>query len=72
MTVAMARGLLYVLSTYVAIGTLLAVPFVVSGIGRVDPAARAAPWTFRALVFPGVVAFWPLLLRRWLTAKAVR
>jgi len=72
MTVTMARALLYVLSTYVAIGTLVAVPFVAFGIGRVDPAAREAPWTFRALVFPGAVAFWPLLLRRWISARGLR
>jgi hypothetical protein len=72
MTVAMARALLYALSTYVAIGTLVAVPFVTSGIGRIDPAAKSAPWTFRALVFPGVVAFWPVFLHRWMSAKGAR
>jgi hypothetical protein len=55
--------------TYVAIGLIVAVPFLAFGIGRIDPAAKAAPWTFRALVFPGVVALWPLLARRWLRSK---
>jgi hypothetical protein len=72
MTVGMARSLLYVLSAYVAIGIVVAVPFVASGIGKIDPAAKVAPWSFRVLVFPGVVAFWPLFLRRWMTAKAGR
>jgi hypothetical protein len=66
MSVAIAQVLLRALAAYAVLGTIVAVPFVIFGIGRIDPAARSAPWTFRALVFPGVVAFWPLLLSRWL------
>ena len=68
MSVAIAHALLVALAAYAVVGTVVAVPFVIAGIGRVDPAARSAPWTFRALVFPGVVALWPLLLSRWLKA----
>lgn len=59
------QGLLSVLALYVAIGLVVAVPFVLFGIGRVDRAAKGAPWTFRLLVFPGVIAMWPYMLRRW-------
>ena len=38
---------------------------VTAGVQRVDPEARGAGFGFRTLIFPGVVAFWPLLLRRW-------
>jgi len=72
MSVAVARGALFAVATYLAIGSLVAVPFLIFGIGRVDPAAKAAPWTFRALVFPGVVAMWPLALRRWLSPRRGR
>jgi hypothetical protein len=54
---------------YVAIGSVLAVPFLIFGIGRVDHAARGAPVLFRLLVLPGVVALWPLMLRRWLSPR---
>jgi hypothetical protein len=72
MIVDVARGALFAVATYLAIGSLVAVPFLIFGIGRVDPAAKAAPWTFRALVFPGVVAMWPLVVRRWLSSRRGR
>lgn len=64
------HGILWIAGSYLAIGSIVAVPFVIYGIGRVDPAAKAAPWSFRVLVVPGVVAFWPLLARRWLAARS--
>jgi hypothetical protein len=66
------RGVLFAVATYLAIGSIVAVPFVLFGIGRIDPSARGAPLTFRALVFPGVVAMWPLILRRWVSSRRVR
>jgi hypothetical protein len=70
MGIEFVRGAIWVAGIYLATGVIVAVPFVVFGIGRVDPAAKAAPWTFRALVLPGVVALWPLLAQRWLRSKA--
>ena len=66
------RAALLAVATYLAIGSIVAVPFVLFGIGRIDPFARGAPLTFRALVFPGVVALWPLILRRWLGPRRAR
>jgi hypothetical protein len=64
-----ARTILWIAGAYLGIGSIVTVPLVLSGIGRIDPAAKAAPWSFRVLVVPGVVAFWPLLLRRWIAAR---
>ncbi len=72
MIVDVVRGALLAVASYLAIGSIFAVPFLFFGIGRIDPAAKGAPWTFRALVFPGVVAMWPLLVRRWLNSRGVR
>ena len=66
------HGALFALAIYLAIGSIVAVPFVIVGIGRVDPAAKAAPFTFRALVLPGVVAMWPLLLWLWISSRGTR
>jgi hypothetical protein len=66
MVVTIVEGALLALATYIAIGAILAVPFLIFGVGRVDPAAKGAPFLFRVLVIPGVVALWPLMLRRWL------
>jgi hypothetical protein len=72
MTPAAAYGLLLGVAIYLAAGGILAVPFLIFGIGRIDPGAKSAPWTFRLLVTPGVVALWPFLLRRWLGTRGTR
>jgi hypothetical protein len=60
--------LLTVLGAYLAAGLAFAIPFVVRGVGRVDPVAREAPASFRLVIIPGCAALWPWLLRRWLHA----
>jgi hypothetical protein len=65
----LASRVLVAFAAYLAIGAIVAAPFLTFGIGRVDPGAEKAPWTFRLLVLPGVVALWPFVLRRWLTAR---
>ena len=72
MTPDVVHGALFALATYLVIGSVVAVPFVIFDIGRIDPAAKAAPLTFRALVLPGVVAMWPLMLQRWLMSGRTR
>jgi hypothetical protein len=72
MTPDVVHGALFALATYLVIGSVVAVPFVIFDIGRIDPAAKAAPWTFRALVLPGVVAMWPLLVRRFTQSRKAR
>ena len=50
---------------YAAIGVVFGIPFVVTGARRLDPVAKDGTRGFRLLVFPGVVALWPLLAMRW-------
>jgi hypothetical protein len=50
---------------YAAAGLLVAIAFVAIGITKIDPLAAGSPWSFRLLIMPGVVVFWPLLLLRW-------
>ena len=66
MLVDLVRGALFTIAAYVVIGLMVGVPFLIFGVGRTDAAAKSAPWTFRLMVFPGVVALWPFLLRRWI------
>ena len=51
---------------YLALGILFALAFVAIGIGRVDPVAKDSSVGFRLIIFPGVVAMWPWLLKRWM------
>jgi hypothetical protein len=60
-----AVWLVRALGVYAGLGLLFAIAFVTRGVGRIDPAAKGASWGFRLIVTPGVVALWPLLLRRW-------
>ncbi len=60
-----ASWILTLVAAYLAAGVLFALAFLFRGIERVDPAAHGARWGFRCLIAPGVVAFWPLLARRW-------
>lgn len=66
-----ATWMVRALGAYAALGLLFAVAFLARGIGRVDPGARGSGWGFRLIVLPGVVAFWPLLLRRWMAGAAL-
>lgn len=65
-----AEWIVYLAVFYAAIGVLFACAFVTFGIGRIDPATKGAPVTFRLLILPGVAALWPLLLKRWLSGQS--
>jgi hypothetical protein len=54
---------------YLLLGTLFALPFVLFGVQRVDPAARQGSYGFRLIIVPGVVLLWPLLAARWLRGR---
>jgi hypothetical protein len=68
----LAESILWIASLYGMTGLLFAVAFVTLGVGHVDPAARRAPPGFRLLIFPGSLALWPLLLRKWMTSSRRR
>ena len=65
----MIEILLTTLGAYLLIGFAFAVPFVLIGTQRIDPAAERGSWGFRLLILPGSVALWPLLLKRWVTRR---
>jgi hypothetical protein len=56
---------LILLGIYLACGFLFAIPFVLTGVTKIDPHAKPGRWGFRLLIIPGSMAFWPLLLHRW-------
>lgn len=51
---------------YAAVGVLFGLAFVITGVTRLDPAARGTSVAFRVLILPGAAALWPFLLLRWL------
>jgi hypothetical protein len=66
-------SLVYILLTvaglYLAVGLLFAAAFLPKGITRVDEGAKGAGIWFKALILPGVVCFWPALLKKWIRSK---
>ena len=57
-------GALYL---YNIAGLVFAIAFVITGVKRIDSQAIGSGSGFRLLIFPGAVALWPLLLRRWIS-----
>jgi len=53
-------------TVYASLGAIFALAFVAAGVQRIDSQAKGSGLAFRVLIFPGTVAFWPLLLHRWL------
>ena len=68
MTAAVAMLLYHVAIVYALIGAVVAIPFVLIGVDRVDPAARGAI-AFRPLLLPGAVLLWPVVLGRWIALE---
>ncbi len=71
MTEALAIAVVHYATFYLAAGCVFAVAFLSLGIGRVDPQARGAPLSFKLVVLPGVVVFWPVLAWRWSRGSTV-
>lgn len=57
---------LVAVGAYALVGAVFAVAFVLRGAALMDTAVRASPVHVRAVLVPGAVALWPLLLRRWM------
>lgn len=57
------------LSLYALLGVFFGLAFVSVGVKRIDSQAIGSGIGFRMLIFPGSVAFWPLLLRRWAAGR---
>ena len=62
----LARAFVFCLTTYTVTGFLFASIFVLRGVQRVDSEAQGSGVGFRLLILPGVAAFWPMFLRRWI------
>ncbi len=62
----LVKAFVYTLSGYAALGVVFALPFVFLGVQRLDPEAQGSGVGFRLLILPGIAAFWPMFLQRWL------
>lgn len=58
--------LLLILASYLGLGLLFSIPFLIVGVGKIDPTASKGSWGFRIMILPGSIALWPLLISRWI------
>jgi hypothetical protein len=63
-----ATWFVWVMYAYAWIGGAFSILFVARGVQKVDSQAQGSELGFRLLIFPGVAAFWPLFIRRWMRA----
>ena len=61
--------LLYLAALYIIAGILFAIPFLTRWIVIVDESAKGTSWSFRLLILPGSIVFWPVLLKKYLKVK---
>jgi hypothetical protein len=61
-----AAFLLFCMGVYLFCGLVFVIPFVLIGVGRIDPHAAHGSWGFRLLITPGTILLWPPLAWRWL------
>src|SRR5262249_23452344 len=62
----LVRAFVFCFMAYAVTGLLFASIFVFRGVHRVDSEAHGSGVGFRFLILPGVAAFWPMFLRRWI------
>ena len=62
--------ILVIVGTYLVLGVLFVVPFLLRGLIKVDEGAHGGTTGFKIIIIPGVIVFWPLLLSKW--RKAVK
>lgn len=58
--------LLIAIGIYLLIGIVFYFPFISKGVHTFDDGVRSAPVFMKILIFPGTVALWPILLKKWM------
>lgn len=61
--------LVYAIESYLMLGALFAMAFHVRGLTSLDHATEGAKPFFRVLITPGLVALWPVILRKWIRLR---
>ena len=61
--------LLLLIALYLFLGFIFAIAFLIKGIDLVDEVAHGSTFGFKLIIIPGVIVFWPVLMKKWLIAK---
>ena len=66
----MVEVILIIVLIYLLMGVLFVIPFLMKGLAKVDEGAHGGTIGFKIIIIPGVIVFWPLLLKKWRKLKA--
>jgi hypothetical protein len=58
--------ILFTVLIYLLAGVVFVLPFLVKGIAKVDEGAHSGSIGFYIIIIPGVIFFWPVLLKKWM------
>ena len=62
----MVESILIIVLIYLLLGVLFVIPFLLKGLTKVDEGALGGTMGFKIIIIPGVIVFWPMLLRKWM------
>lgn len=68
----MVETILIIVLIYLLLGVLFVIPFLIKGLTKVDEGAHGGRIGFKIIIIPGVIVFWPVLLRKWMKASNVK
>jgi hypothetical protein len=66
----MVEILLITAAVYLVLGLLFVIPFLMKGLNKVDEGAHGSTIGFKIIIIPGVIVFWPVLLKKWIRKRA--
>ena len=66
----MVEILLIIAAIYLLVGVLFVIPFLMKGLNKVDEGANGSTIGFKIIIIPGVIVFWPALLKKWISKRA--
>ena len=54
------------LGIYLIIGILFSTVILIKGLSSLDPNTKSSGVGFKIIIIPGLIAFWPILWRKWM------
>ena len=54
---------------YIAFGVVFSVTFLARFVQEMDEGTAGTPWSFKLIILPGCVVFWPVLLIKFLKTR---
>lgn len=58
-----------IIGIYLALGFLFSIVFMWKGLHKVDEGVNGSGFFFKVLIFPGMIVFWVLFLKKWIQTK---